>query len=69
MNVSRRKERIIKNRTKKTSFILSRGASATLIKEGEKISCLTGDAMFMAAREDHHFEEISDDFATWVIFF
>lgn len=49
-------------------YIIARG-TANLIKEGEAISCQTGDALFVAAGEAHHFEDFSDDFATWVIFF
>ena len=49
-------------------YIVARGA-ADLIKENETISCKTGDAIFVAAGESHHFENMSEDFASWVIFF
>jgi mannose-6-phosphate isomerase-like protein (cupin superfamily) len=49
-------------------YIIVRGA-ADLIHESEIVSCRPGDAVFVAAGESHHFENISDDFATWVIFF
>jgi mannose-6-phosphate isomerase-like protein (cupin superfamily) len=53
----------------KDEFYIVVGGTADLIKEGETIKCKTGDALFVAAGEDHHFENISDDFAAWVIFF
>lgn len=45
------------------------GGTAQLNKNGETIDCEIGDAVYVAAGEPHHFENISDDFATWVIFF
>lgn len=36
---------------------------------GEKANCKTGDVLFVPAGVKHHFENISDDFATWVIFY
>jgi len=53
----------------KDEFYIIVSGTADLLKEGETIPCASGDAIFVAAREDHHFENISDDFATWVIFF
>lgn len=32
-------------------------------------ACSAGDALFVAAGVEHRFEEFSDDFATWVIFY
>jgi len=32
-------------------------------------ACSTGDVLFVAAGVQHRFEEFSDDFATWVIFY
>ena len=49
-------------------YIVVRG-NAVLIKENDRIECKTGDALFVEAGAEHHFEEISADFATWVIFF
>ena len=49
-------------------YIIAQGA-ARLIKETETIECGIGDAVFVAAGEAHHFENISEDFAAWVIFF
>ena len=53
----------------KNEFYIIVGGTADLIKENETINCQTGDAVFVAANEAHRFENISADFATWVIFF
>jgi len=53
----------------KDEFYIIVSGTADLIKEAEIVNCRTGDAVFVAAGEKHHFENISDDFATWVIFF
>ena len=36
---------------------------------GEYQACSAGDVLFVAAGVEHRFEEFSDDFATWVIFY
>jgi mannose-6-phosphate isomerase-like protein (cupin superfamily) len=53
----------------KDEFYIIVSGTADLIKPGETINCRTGDALFVAAGEEHHFENFSDDFAAWVIFF
>jgi mannose-6-phosphate isomerase-like protein (cupin superfamily) len=53
----------------KDEFYIIVSGTADLIKENEKINCKIGDAIFVKAGENHHFEKISNDFATWVIFF
>jgi mannose-6-phosphate isomerase-like protein (cupin superfamily) len=53
----------------KDEFYIIVSGTADLIKENEKINCKIGDAIFVEAGENHHFEKISNDFATWVIFF
>ena len=53
----------------KDEFYIIVQGSADLIKENETINCQIGDAIFVAAGEKHHFENISEAFATWVIFF
>ena len=53
----------------KDEFYIIVSGSADLIKETETINCQSGDAVFVAAKEAHHFENISEDFAIWVIFF
>ena len=42
---------------------------AELVVEDERFACETGDCFFVPAQKKHHFENISDDFATWAIFF
>lgn len=49
-------------------YIIVRG-TADLFIEKEKFSCEIGDALFVPATVEHHFENMSEDFATWVIFF
>jgi uncharacterized RmlC-like cupin family protein len=39
------------------------------MREEEKISCMSGDVLFVRAGVKHKFENFSDDFATWVIFY
>jgi mannose-6-phosphate isomerase-like protein (cupin superfamily) len=48
-------------------FIVS-GRSELVIAE-ERFSCETGDTFFVPARVEHHFENFTDDFATWAVFF
>ena len=38
-------------------------------REGEEILFGPGDVLFVAAGEEHRFEEFTDDFATWVFFY
>ncbi len=49
-------------------YFIVRG-SGELIIEDERFSCEIGDVFFVSARKEHHFENFSDDFATWAIFF
>ena len=42
--------------------------SATLDIDGVEYACAIGDALFVPARVAHRFTNISDDFATWAIF-
>ena len=49
-------------------FFAPRG-TADLLIDGERFSCETGDALFVPAKIEHHFENMSEDFGTWVIFF
>jgi mannose-6-phosphate isomerase-like protein (cupin superfamily) len=38
-------------------------------RAGEKFAFGPGDALFVAAGVEHRFEEFTDDFATWVVFY
>lgn len=42
--------------------------SAMLAIDGVEHACAVGDVLFVPARVAHHFTDISDDFATWAIF-
>jgi mannose-6-phosphate isomerase-like protein (cupin superfamily) len=42
--------------------------SATLDLDGVDHACAIGDALFVPARVPHRFVNISDDFATWALF-
>jgi len=43
--------------------------SAELVRGKERIRCTAGDSLYVPALMEHHFESISDDFRTWVIYF
>lgn len=49
-------------------YIIVRG-SGEFVKAGERINFKAGDALLVEAGVDHRFENFSEDFATWVIFF
>jgi len=38
-------------------------------RDEERVSCKKGDVLFVPAGMEHRFENFSDDFATWVIFY
>jgi quercetin dioxygenase-like cupin family protein len=41
---------------------------AELIIEGVVNPCKTGDVLFVPANKNHRFENFSEDFITWAIF-
>ena len=49
-------------------YFIARGEGKLVIGE-ETFEFVAGDAFFVAARVPHHFEEFSEDFATWALFF
>jgi len=49
-------------------YFIARG-SGELIIDGDSNACAAGDAFFIPAKLPHHFENFSDDFATWVVLF
>lgn len=49
-------------------YIVVRG-SAVLVQDAARAPCAAGDALFVAAGQAHRFEELSSDFAAWVVFF
>jgi mannose-6-phosphate isomerase-like protein (cupin superfamily) len=49
-------------------YFIARG-SGDIVIDGGVSSFVAGDAFFVPAKLPHHFENFSDDFATWAIFF
>lgn len=49
-------------------YVIASG-NATFFRNGERVSCSTSDVLFVPAHMEHRFENFSDDFATWVIFY
>lgn len=49
-------------------YIVASG-SGTFIRRDEKVSCQSNDVLFVPAGTEHRFENFTDDFATWVIFY
>lgn len=43
--------------------------NSTFYRDGERIDCKSGDVLFVPAGMDHRFENFSEDFETWVIFY
>jgi mannose-6-phosphate isomerase-like protein (cupin superfamily) len=43
--------------------------SGTLIRNGERLNCKPHDVLFVPAGLAHHFEDFTEDFATWVVFY
>lgn len=41
---------------------------ATLVIEGDRYGCAAGTCVFVPAGAVHRFEDFTEDFATWVIF-
>ena len=48
-------------------YIVSKG-TGTVLKAGERQPFGPGDIIFVEAGVEHRFEEFSDDFETWVVF-
>lgn len=49
-------------------YVIASGSSI-FFRNGERVQCKAGDILFVPARMEHRFEDFSDDFATWVIFY
>jgi len=49
-------------------YVIASGAG-TFYKEGIPWKFKFGDFIFVAAGAEHHFEDFTDDFATWVFFY
>jgi mannose-6-phosphate isomerase-like protein (cupin superfamily) len=49
-------------------YIVASG-TGTFVNGADRTSFKQGDVLFAAARQVHRFEDFSDDFATWVVFY
>ena len=49
-------------------YVITSG-KATFIRGDEMVPCTTGDVLFVPAGVKHRFENFSDNFGTWVIFY
>jgi mannose-6-phosphate isomerase-like protein (cupin superfamily) len=49
-------------------YVIIKGHS-TFIRNRERTTCKKNDILFVPAGMEHHFENFSDDFAVWVIFY
>jgi mannose-6-phosphate isomerase-like protein (cupin superfamily) len=49
-------------------YVIINGNS-TFFRKGERVTCSSGDIIFVPAGMEHRFENFSDDFETWVIFY
>jgi mannose-6-phosphate isomerase-like protein (cupin superfamily) len=47
-------------------FVIS--GTGTFVHKGERRPFGPGEVLYLPAGEPHHFEDFSDDFATWAIF-
>jgi mannose-6-phosphate isomerase-like protein (cupin superfamily) len=49
-------------------YVIAAG-SGTFYNDGERTSFSANDLLFVNAGKEHRFENFTDDFATWVIFY
>jgi mannose-6-phosphate isomerase-like protein (cupin superfamily) len=49
-------------------YFIQRGTAQLLIND-QRFDAAAGDAFFVAAGVSHRFENFSDDFVTWVVFY
>jgi mannose-6-phosphate isomerase-like protein (cupin superfamily) len=49
-------------------YVIASG-SGTFFRKGEHIQFNKGDVLFVPAGMEHRFENFTEDFATWVIFY
>jgi mannose-6-phosphate isomerase-like protein (cupin superfamily) len=49
-------------------YIVATG-TAEFVREAERVNVGPGDALFVPARMGHRFENFSDDFTAWVVFY
>jgi mannose-6-phosphate isomerase-like protein (cupin superfamily) len=49
-------------------YVVASGRAA-FVRGGERVAVAQNDALFVPAGMEHRFEEMSPDFATWVMFY
>ncbi|HVX52636.1 MAG TPA: cupin domain-containing protein [Chitinophagaceae bacterium] len=49
-------------------YVIAKG-SGTFFRNGERVSFAAGDVLFVPAGMEHRFENFTEGFATWVIFY
>ncbi len=49
-------------------YLIATG-SGTFFRDGERLLFATGDVLFVPAGMEHRFENFTEDFAAWVIFY
>ena len=49
-------------------YFIVRG-TGRLVIDAKMFECASGDAFFVEAGVPHHFENFTDDFVTWAVFF
>jgi len=49
-------------------YVIASG-SGTFYRDGERLAFTVGDVLFVPAGMEHRFEDFTEDFATWVIFY
>jgi len=49
-------------------YVVASG-SGTFVRGAERVAFGQGDALFVPAGVEHRFEEFSDDFGTWLVFY
>lgn len=54
---------------KKDELYVIVSGNGTFYRAGDRVSCKKGDILFVPAGMEHRFEDFTDDFATWVIFY
>ncbi|MDF1720119.1 MAG: cupin domain-containing protein [Minwuia sp.] len=49
-------------------YVVARG-TGTFFMDGRRVAFSPGDVLFAPAGAEHRFEDFSDDFETWVVFY
>ena len=54
---------------KQDELYFNQGGAGQMVINGQRFDAAVGDAFFVAAGVEHRFENFSDDFVTWVVFY